>query len=144
MQTNLELRPLNTLALPAKAKAFARFSSQIELASLLEKAKADNTDVYILGEGSNVLLATDVDGLVLQSAMNSVSLVKQDEEFVWLAVDAGLNWHQWVVQSIQYGHGLENLALIPGSVGAAPIQNIGAYGVEVGEFIEQVRSEERV
>lgn len=138
MQTNFDLRPLNTLALPAKAKVFVRFNSQIELVSLLEQAKAEQQNVYVLGEGSNVLLACDIDGLVLQSAMSGIRLLDQNEEFTWLAVDAGLNWHQWVVQSIHYGHGLENLALIPGSVGAAPIQNIGAYGVEVGEFIEQV------
>ncbi len=138
MYTNFELRTLNTLALPAKAKAFVRFSSQIELLGLLAQAKAENISVYALGEGSNVLLANDVDGLVLQSAMSSTKLIDQNEEYVWLAVDAGMNWHQWVQQSIQYGHGLENLALIPGSVGAAPIQNIGAYGVEVREYVEQV------
>lgn len=142
MQANFELRTLNTLALPAKAKAFVRFSSQIELLGLLEKAKAEHTQVYVLGEGSNILLADDVDGLVIQSAMNSVQLIDQNAEHIWLAVDAGMNWHQWVQQSIQYGHGLENLALIPGSVGAAPIQNIGAYGVEVREYLEQVEGVE--
>lgn len=142
MQANFELRTLNTLALPAKAKAFVRFSSQIELLGLLEKAKAEHTQVYVLGEGSNILLADDVDGLVIQSAMNSVQLIDQNAEHIWLAVDAGMNWHQWVQQSIQYGHGLENLALIPGSVGAAPIQNIGAYGVEMREYLEQVEGVE--
>lgn len=142
MQANFELRTLNTLALPAKAKAFVRFSSQIELLGLLKKAKAEHTQVYVLGEGSNILLADDVDGLVIQSAMNSVQLIDQNAEHIWLAVDAGMNWHQWVQQSIQYGHGLENLALIPGSVGAAPIQNIGAYGVEVREYLEQVEGVE--
>lgn len=138
MQTNVDLRPLNTLALPATAKAFARFSSQIELASVLERAKANNVKVYVLGEGSNVLLANDVDGLILQSAMQDIRLLEQDKDNAYVAVDAGVNWHQWVVKSISFGHGLENLALIPGSVGAAPIQNIGAYGVEVDEFIHQV------
>lgn len=142
MQTNFELRTLNTLALPAKAKAFVRFTSQIELLSLLARAKAENAQVYVLGEGSNVLLASDIDGWIVQSGMDEVQFIKQDEDTVWLAVDAGMNWHQWVLQSIQYGHGLENLALIPGSVGAAPIQNIGAYGVEVRECIEQVEGVE--
>lgn len=138
MQTNLELRTLNTLALSAKAKAFVRYSSQKELLDILANAKVENTPVYVLGEGSNVLLAGDVDGLVVQSAMKSVQLIDENEEYVWVAVDAGMNWHQWVLESIEYGHGLENLALIPGSVGAAPIQNIGAYGVEVRECLEQV------
>lgn len=138
MQTNYELQRLNTLALPAKAKVFARFASQMELLGLLDKAKENNISVYVLGEGSNVLLANDIDGLVLQSAMEGVKLLEQDDAHIWVVVEAGKNWHQWVQESIEYGHGLENLALIPGSVGAAPIQNIGAYGVEVKSFIEQI------
>src|SRR5690554_1787604 len=138
MQTNYELQRLNTLALPAKAKVFARFASQMELLGLLDKAKENNISVYVLGEGSNVLLANDIDGLVLQSAMEGVKLLEQDDAHIWVVVEAGKNWHQWVQESIEYGHGLENLALIPGSVGAAPIQNIGAYGVEVRECLEQV------
>lgn len=142
MQVNFELRTLNTLSLPAKAKAFVRFSSQAELLELLAQAKSKNAHVYMLGEGSNILLASDVDGWVMQSAMSSVEFIRQDQDYVWVAVDAGMNWHQWVQESTQYGHGLENLALIPGSVGAAPIQNIGAYGVEVREYIEQVEGVE--
>src|SRR5690554_4118458 len=120
----------------------------MELLGLLDKAKENNISVYVLGEGSNVLLANDIDGLVLQSAMEGVKLLEQDDAHIWVVVEAGKNWHQWVQESIEYGHGLENLALIPGSVGAAPIQNIGAYGVEVKSFIEQIegvqiRSEER-
>lgn len=142
MPTNVDLQTLNTLALAAKAQAFVRFSSQMELFGLLAQAQAEDRPVYVLGEGSNVLLAGDVNGLVLQSAMTAVQLLEQNEEHLWVAVDAGMNWHQWVQTSIEYGHGLENLALIPGSVGAAPIQNIGAYGVEVCDFIEQVEGVE--
>src|SRR5690554_7161502 len=79
MQTNYELQRLNTLALPAKAKVFARFASQMELLGLLDKAKENNISVYVLGEGSNVLLANDIDGLVLQSAMEGVKLLRSEE-----------------------------------------------------------------
>ena len=70
----------------------------------------------------------------------SLTLEKEDAHHAWLKVGAGKNWHDWVLQSIQYGHGLENLALIPGTVGAAPVQNIGAYGVEVADFIARCRA----
>ena len=138
VQQNYDLSALNTLRLPAKAEAFARFSSASELLSLLTLAQQHNWPVRVLGGGSNVLLAADVHGLVLQSAMTSVRLLREDVTHRWLAVDAGMNWHQWVQDSTEFGHGLENLALIPGSVGASPIQNIGAYGVEVADCIDSV------
>lgn len=138
VQQNHDLSALNTLRLPAKAEAFARFSSVSELLSLLTLAQRHNWPVRVLGGGSNVLLADDVPGLVLQSAMTSVRLLREDATHRWLAVDAGMNWHQWVQDSTEFGHGLENLALIPGSVGASPIQNIGAYGVEVADCIDSV------
>ena len=138
MQANYDLRDLNTLRLPAKAKAFSTFSSLSELTHLLDQAQLQKLPVKVLGGGSNVLLTQDIDALVVQSAMGNIELLGQTEEHSLVAVDAGVNWHQWVQASIEFGHGLENLALIPGTVGAAPVQNIGAYGVEVGEYIECV------
>lgn len=138
MYANYDLRDLNTLRLPAKAKAFATFASLSELTHLLDQAKQQQLPVKILGGGSNILLTQDIDALVLQSAMHNIELLEQNADYSLVAVDAGVNWHQWVLASIEYGHGLENLALIPGTVGAAPVQNIGAYGVEVGECIERV------
>lgn len=138
MQANYDLRDLNTLRLPAKAKAFATFSSVAQLTHLLEQAKQQQLPVKVLGGGSNILLTQDVDALVVQSAMRNIELLEQTHDYALVAVDAGVNWHQWVQASIEFGHGLENLALIPGTVGAAPVQNIGAYGVEVGEYIQCV------
>lgn len=135
---NQDLRALNTLQLPAQAEAFARFSSVSELLSLLDSAAANRLPIRILGGGSNILLANNVPGLVLQSAMTGVQVLSRSADYCRVAVDAGMNWHQWVEQSIAYGHGLENLALIPGTVGAAPVQNIGAYGVEVADCLEAV------
>lgn len=138
IQYQVDLTQLNTLKLAATAQAFARFSSVAELIDLLEQAKAEGLPIKVLGGGSNVLLSGHIDGLVVQSAMTGIHELLPDETHARVAVDAGVVWHDWVLQSIQYGHGLENLALIPGTVGAAPVQNIGAYGVEVADFIEVV------
>lgn len=138
MQSNVDLRPLNTLRLPARAAAFSRFSSLSELLELLAVADERRLPVRLLGGGSNILLTSDVQALVVQSAMQAVSVLSDGADYVRVAVDAGKNWHEWVQQSAAYGHGLENLALIPGTVGAAPIQNIGAYGVEVADCLEAV------
>lgn len=133
-----DLTQLNTLRLPCQAYALARFSSRSELLDYLDAARQNAWSVRVLGGGSNVLFTQPIDGLVLQSAMTSICLLHEDSDYRWVAVDAGVNWHEWVKRSVAYGHGLENLALIPGSVGAAPVQNIGAYGVEVAQCIDQV------
>ncbi|WP_430462406.1 UDP-N-acetylmuramate dehydrogenase [Thalassolituus sp. LLYu03] len=135
---NADLRSLNTLRLPGVADAFASFASVSELLTLLDDAERLGLGIKVLGGGSNVLLAGDIHALVIQSAMTRVQVLSQTDAVVRVAVDAGKVWHDWVVESIACGHGLENLALIPGSVGAAPVQNIGAYGVEVAQCLESV------
>jgi UDP-N-acetylmuramate dehydrogenase len=134
-----DLSKLNTLALPGKAEYFCRFSSIPELLSLLLQARQKQLKVKVLGGGSNIILQPKVSGLVIQSAMQAVEKLSEDDFSMIYAVDAGLSWHHWVLNAIELGaYGLENLALIPGTVGASPVQNIGAYGVEVGQFIEEV------
>lgn len=135
---NADLTALNTLKLPSKARYFARFHDLGELHDLLAYAKEQQLPVKVLGGGSNVLLDEFIDALVIQSALTHVEALLPEEDFNRVLVQSGVNWHDWVQKSIHYGHGLENLALIPGTVGAAPVQNIGAYGVEVAEFIEVV------
>jgi UDP-N-acetylmuramate dehydrogenase len=140
LSSQYNLSNLNTLSLPGRAEYFSCFSSISQLLSLLQQAKALNLDVKVLGGGSNIILQPRVSGLVIQSTMQRVQKLAEDDGFVTYAVDAGLGWHQWVLKSIELGaYGLENLALIPGTVGASPVQNIGAYGVEVGQFIAEVR-----
>lgn len=135
-----DLSQLNTLSLPGKAEYFSRFTSVSELLSLLQQAKDLNVDIKVLGGGSNIILQPQVSGLVIKSGMESIVKLSENDDFAFYAVDAGLNWHRWVLRSIELGaYGLENLALIPGTVGASPVQNIGAYGVEVGQLIEEVR-----
>jgi UDP-N-acetylmuramate dehydrogenase len=140
LSRQFDLSTLNTLSLPGKAEFFCHFSSTSQLLSLLQYAKKEKLKVKVLGGGSNIILQPQVSGLVVQSAMHRVEKLAENDNFVTYAVDAGLNWHQWVLKSIDLGaYGLENLALIPGTVGASPIQNIGAYGVEVGQSIVEVR-----
>jgi UDP-N-acetylmuramate dehydrogenase len=138
--TQFNLSNLNTLALPGNAEYFCRFSSISQLLHLLQQAKQYHLNIKVLGGGSNIILQPQVSGLVIQSEMRKVVELSSDDHSATYIVDAGLNWHQWVLKSIELGaYGLENLALIPGTVGASPVQNIGAYGVEIGQFIEEVR-----
>jgi len=139
VEKNKDLKGFNTLSLPVCAENYAEFSSISEFLSLLRLAKEQDLKLKVLGGGSNVLMPRSVSGLIIKSAMRSVQVLRENKDFVWLKVEAGKNWHQWVIESQQYGHGLENLALIPGTVGASPIQNIGAYGVEVSDVLESVQ-----
>ena len=129
-----ELTHRHTFALPSHCKQLQTFNS---VSSLLSAYRTD-VPVYILGGGSNSIFIEDFDGLVLLNDIKGID-VKLGEDGVRLTVGGGENWHALVAYTVSQGwRGLENLALIPGSVGAAPIQNIGAYGLEVGERIEQV------
>ena len=127
---NVDLTPFNTLALPGKAARYQKISSQAQLTSTgLAREKR-----FILGGGSNLVLTGDFDGLVLHMAIPGKQLLKEDSEAFYIEAGAGENWHDFVQWTLQLGWpGLENLSLIPGTVGAAPIQNIGAYGLELAE-----------
>ncbi|TNC85432.1 MAG: UDP-N-acetylenolpyruvoylglucosamine reductase [Thalassolituus sp.] len=129
----------NTLGLESTAQFFAPFQTIEELRELSRWARERDLPLHVLGGGSNVLMPEYVKGLVVQSTADGVRLVEQNNDSVVVDVDAGKNWHQWVGESIALGHGLENLALIPGTVGASPVQNIGAYGVEVSDLIVSVK-----
>ena len=136
---NHSLRALNTLAVTSTADYFLAITDSNELEHALTWAKQNRQPVSILGGGSNVLLDERISGLVLQPKIAGMQLVNEDGNFAVVKVGAGENWHNFVCWSLDQGYfGLENLALIPGSVGAAPIQNIGAYGVEVASSIERV------
>jgi len=93
----------------------------------------------IVGEGSNLLFRDNFSGLIITSNMDGIRIMEEDDRHAWIEVEAGMKWHKFVLETIRMGfQGLENLSLIPGKVGAAPIQNIGAYGVEISQFIESV------
>ncbi|MEM1111070.1 MAG: UDP-N-acetylmuramate dehydrogenase [Pseudomonadota bacterium] len=143
MQIRLDqsLQEHNTLALPARARALVEASSSEEIIEALDWAQAEGLAVVPWGEGSNVVLAGDLDALVLKQGSRGLQVLAETDRDVRLRVGAGNNWHTLVEHCLAAGyHGLENLALIPGAVGAAPVQNIGAYGTELDRFVECVHA----
>ena len=132
------LKAYNTFGLDCKAKLFAAFQSDKELKKLLPKAQEP---LLILGGGSNILLTQDFEGTVLKNEIQGIEIVKENEEHAIVKVGGGEVWHDFVMWSIENKlGGIENLSLIPGSVGAAPMQNIGAYGVEIKSVFEQLEA----
>ena len=132
IQENISLRPYNTFGIDAKAKLFASFKDADELGELLTKDSRLLTQ--ILGGGSNILLIKDFDGLVLKNEITGITELHEDPDYVYVKAGAGENWHQFVLYCIERNWaGVENLSLIPGNVGASPMQNIGAYGVELDD-----------
>lgn len=128
------LEDWTTFGLPARAEHFASCASEDEVKEALAWHRDQNCALHVLGGGSNVLLADDLPGLVLQMGIGGVTEVEDTESGVLVRVGAGVGWHEFVMTSLERGwYGLENLSLIPGSTGAGPMQNIGAYGVELEE-----------
>ena len=124
----------NTLALPAHAAFYAAITSSERLAELAERYAPDDLRFFVLGGGSNLVFTRDFDGLVLHVAIPGRALAGEDADAWYVRAGAGENWHDFVQWTLAQGWpGLENLALIPGTVGAAPIQNIGAYGMEAAD-----------
>ncbi|WP_188109825.1 UDP-N-acetylmuramate dehydrogenase [Pseudohalioglobus sediminis] len=134
-----QLLDSNTLRLPAQAEAFASAHGERDLLRAMDWARARGLAVMPLGQGSNVVFAGDLQALVVRQCNADIQVLAQQESWVTLRVSAGHDWHALVCRCLDMGFfGLENLALIPGTVGAAPIQNIGAYGVELEQFVEAV------
>lgn len=134
LQQDVSLKPYNTFGIDAKARYFARFGNMEQLKELLQSQPA-----LVLGGGSNILLTQDVDGLVLKNELMGIQKLGEDEQYIYVKAGAGENWHGFVLHCIANGWaGVENLSLIPGSVGASPMQNIGAYGVEIKEVFHQL------
>ena len=128
------LLPYNTFRIHAKARYFSTFSNIEELAELSTFNPQPSTQKLVLGGGSNILFTKDYDGLILKNEIKGIELLHEDAVHVYVKVGAGENWHQFVLYSIQHNWaGIENLSLIPGNIGATPIQNIGAYGVELDD-----------
>jgi UDP-N-acetylmuramate dehydrogenase len=144
---NTSLRPYNTFGINALSRYFTQAGSLDELNEALDFAK-EKCPLMVLGGGSNLLLTKDYEGLVLKNDFRGIEKIGEDEEYVYVKSYAGEVWHQFVLHCIdnQYA-GVENLSLIPGSVGAAPMQNIGAYGVELKNVfheLEAFHKQERV
>jgi UDP-N-acetylmuramate dehydrogenase len=131
---NISLKPYNTFGIKAQAAQFAKFNSVAAAGELLQNhANAGNPGgILILGGGSNILFTQSFNGLVLKNEITGIEKCGEDDKYIYIKAGAGVQWHSLVMHCIDQGWaGLENLSLIPGSVGASPMQNIGAYGVEI-------------
>lgn len=130
IQKNISLKPYNTFGIAAKAKYFCEIRSVQELAQALQLK--EYPDKFVISGGSNMLITKDLDVLVLYINIKGIEVIREDGHFVFLKIMAGENWHQMVLWTLSQDYGgLENMSLIPGNTGTAPIQNIGAYGVEL-------------
>jgi UDP-N-acetylmuramate dehydrogenase len=133
VQQNYPLKTYNTFGVEAYAKYFASFSSIDELNLVLTDYSSGST--LILGGGSNILFIKNYDGLVLKNEITGIHTIHEDEDHIYVKTGAGENWHRFVMHCINNNFaGVENLSLIPGCVGASPMQNIGAYGAEIKDI----------
>ncbi len=141
IQENFSLKAYNTFGIDAKARWFTTFQSVSHLNEALTTNHKSQTTNFILGGGSNVLFTKDYDGLILKNEIRGIKKIDEDDEYVYIKAGAGENWHQFVLHCIQNNWaGVENLSLIPGNVGASPMQNIGAYGVEIKEVFHALKA----
>jgi len=137
IQENISLKNYNTFGIQSNAKRFVSVNSVKELITIIKKEK----DIFLLGGGSNMLLTSDIHKLVVHLNLKGVIVNDVANETVLVTAEAGENWHEFVLWCISQNYGgLENLSLIPGNVGTSPIQNIGAYGVEIKDVFQQLEA----
>ncbi|MDX9750039.1 MAG: UDP-N-acetylmuramate dehydrogenase, partial [Flavobacteriales bacterium] len=136
-----DLTPYNTFGVPARARWLGRFHDAATLRDLLARPELRTAPHMVLGGGSNVLFAGDHPGAVLLNEVPGIHLVHEDDHHVLVRAGAGVYWHDLVMHAVAQGWGgIENMSLIPGKVGAAPMQNIGAYGVEVKDVLHALEA----
>lgn len=140
-QTNFDLQPYNTFGIRVFCDYFGRFTSVEELKSQLNEVRRLNLPLLILGGGSNLLLTEDFKGIVLRNEIKGIEVISENENEAIVRSGAGEVWHEFVLTCLDKNlAGIENLSLIPGSVGASPMQNIGAYGVEIKDTFHQLEA----
>ncbi|MDH5366078.1 MAG: UDP-N-acetylmuramate dehydrogenase [Cyclobacteriaceae bacterium] len=141
---NISLKKLNTFGIDVIAKFYAEVSVENDIISLLNSESYNQNKHLILGGGSNILLTTDFDGIVIKNNIKGIKVIREDENNVWIKAYSGEIWHDFVLHCIAHNWGgIENLSLIPGTVGAAPMQNIGAYGVEIKDVFDSLTAIEK-
>ncbi|WP_405566021.1 UDP-N-acetylmuramate dehydrogenase [Polaribacter sp. Asnod6-C07] len=137
IQQNISLKNYNTFGIDVTAKRFVSVDSVYQLKQLLKTEK----DIFLISGGSNMLLTKNIEKLVVHIDIKGISIDNEDDNNAYITVNAGENWHEFVLWSVSQNYGgIENLSLIPGNVGTCPIQNIGAYGVEVKDIITKVEA----
>jgi UDP-N-acetylmuramate dehydrogenase len=139
IEENVSLQLLNTFGIDAKARYFAEASNTKEVQELIQSPIYQSNKHLILGGGSNILFTKDYNGLVIKSSLMGITIIEENNDEVYVKASSGENWHTFVLHCLKNNWGgIENLSLIPGTTGAAPIQNIGAYGVEIKDVIDSV------
>lgn len=139
IKENFSLKNLNTFQVDAKARYYVELESAEQIFYITSQEKFQNLPILILGEGSNVLFTKDYNGLIIRPISKGIKIVDENNDFVLVNAQAGESWDDLVTFCVEHEYcGIENLSLIPGTVGAAPIQNIGAYGVELKDVLESV------
>ena len=141
IKENHSLQKLNTFGIDVFARYFVEVSDLDQIKEALTDTRFLNAQKLILGGGSNLLFTKNFDGLVLKNNLRGITLIKEDELFYYVKAGAGEVWHQFVLYCIENNYaGIENLSLIPGNVGASPMQNIGAYGVEIKDIFYELQA----
>ncbi len=141
IQSNISLKKFNTFNIDVSAKHFAVFNSIDQLEALLHHPLLSENATMVLGGGSNILFTKNVEAVVLKNEITGIEKISEDENYYYIKAGAGETWHEFVLYCLQNGYaGVENLALIPGNVGASPMQNIGAYGVEIKDVFHSLEA----
>lgn len=141
IKENFSLKSLNTFSLDVLARYFIEIDNIDSLKKILKDERFLNSKKLILGGGSNLLFTKDFDGLVIKNNILGIEKINEDSEYIYLEVGAGENWHNFVLYCLDNNYsGIENLSLIPGTVGASPMQNIGAYGVEIKDIFYSLKA----
>lgn len=139
LDSHVSLKPYNTFGIDATARYFTEITTESDLETLRELTEFVTMPRLILGGGSNILFTGNFDGLVVKVNIQGIAVIRADESHVWVRAGGGVNWHELVMYCVDNGFaGMENLALIPGTTGAAPMQNIGAYGVEIEQIFDSL------
>ncbi len=141
VRENYSLKNYNTFGIDVKCRYFVESDTESEFLEFVSSYELRPEEIMVLGEGSNFLFTDDFDGTVFYPIMKGMEIVEENDEHVWVKVGAGEVWDDFVAWAVEQGYGgVENLSLIPGHVGAAPVQNVGAYGMEAGDTIERVEA----
>ena len=141
VRENYSLKNYNTFGIDVKCRYFVESDTESEFLEFVSSYELKPEEIMVLGEGSNFLFTDDFDGTVFYPTMKGMEIVEENDEHVWVKVGAGEVWDDFVAWAVEQGYGgVENLSLIPGHVGAAPVQNVGAYGMEAGDSIERVEA----
>jgi UDP-N-acetylmuramate dehydrogenase len=141
LQENYPLKDITTFHAKVFAKQYAEFTSADELKEILSSPQVKGKQFMILGGGSNVLFTGDYSGFIIRNVIKGIEIVKEEGDDIYIKANSGEKWHDFVLYAVSHNYGgIENLSLIPGTVGAGPIQNIGAYGAELKDTLHEVQA----